>query len=90
MNCKYKSGGFYMGDLSAAGCGCGCGRNERTTCGGGCNTGCMSGNNSCLWIILILLFCGGCGGNSFGGNTFSGNNGTCGCGCGCDNNCGCC
>ena len=31
-------------------------------------------NNSCLWIILILLFCG-CGENGFG------NFGNCGCGC---------
>lgn len=42
----------------------------------------MCGNNSCIWIILILiiLFC--CGGCGFG---------NCGCGgCGCDNNnCGC-
>ena len=62
-----------MGDLTSN-YNCGCGRNERTSCG--CNNGC--GNNSCLWIILILLFCGG-------GNTF----GRSGCGCndGCDNSC---
>ena len=65
-----------MGDLSSTNFGCGCGRNERSSCG--CNNGCSG--NSCLWIILILLFCGG-------GNTF-GRSG-CGCGCndGCDNSC---
>ena len=63
-----------MGDLSSTNYGCGCGRNERTSCG--CNNGC--GNNSCLWIILILLFCGG-------GNTFG--RGGCGCNDGGDNSC---
>lgn len=43
----------------------GCGRNERH--GRGCDC-----DNSCLWIILLLLFCGG---NTFGMN-----------GCGCGNN----
>lgn len=44
---------------------------------------CGNGNNSCLWIIIILiiLFC--CGGWGCGNNC--GNNN-----CGCDNNCGCC
>lgn len=47
----------------------------------------MCGNNSCLWIIIILIIlfsCGGCGSIGCGG---------CGCdnGCGCNNNnCGCC
>ena len=50
-----------------------------TNCGGGC--GCEGGNNSCLWLILILLFCGGCGSN-FG--NICGNN-DCGCGNGCGN-----
>ena len=59
-----------MGDLTSN-YNCGCGRNERTSCG--CNNGC--GNNSCLWIILILLFCGG---NGFGRS---------GCGNGCGNDC---
>lgn len=46
----------------------------------------MNCNNSCWWIILLVLFlCCGCG-NGFG--TSLANNG--GCGCGCDNNCGCC
>ena len=58
------------------------------------NYGC-GGNNSCLWIILILLFCGngfsgygnGCGNGcgSTANNNWSG--------CGCANtrdNCGCC
>lgn len=39
-------------------------------------------NNSCLWIIIILILLFTCGGNW--GGTWSGNN------CGCDNNnCGC-
>lgn len=46
----------------------------------------MCGNNSCIWIIvLILLFtcCGNCGGLSAQSNDG-------GCGCGCNNNgCGC-
>ncbi len=58
-----------MSDLSATNCGCGCDRNERS---GGC--GIFNGNNSCLWIILLLLFCGG------------DNNGRSGCGCS-DNSC---
>ena len=34
----------------------GCGNGDDCGCGGGC------GNNSCIWLILILLFCGGgCG-----------------------------
>ena len=34
----------------------GCGNGDDCGCGGGC------GNNSCVWLILILLFCGGgCG-----------------------------
>ena len=34
-------------------------------------------NCSCIWIIILLLLCGGCGGGGFcGGN-----------GCGCDNDC---
>ena len=41
-------------------------------------------NNSCIWIIIILLVlffaCGGCG---------CGNNDGCGCGCGNNNGCGC-
>lgn len=50
----------------------------------GCNFG--WGNNSCLWIIIILiiLFCG-CGNNGLGGANECGCNG----GCGCGNN-GCC
>ena len=54
-----------MSDLSATNCGCDCGR-EVDSCG----------NNSCIWIILLLLFCGGCGNgrNSWGNN-------------GCDNSC---
>ena len=54
-----------MSDLSATNCGCGC--ESGMSNWGGCN-------NSCLWIILILLFCG-CGENGFG------NFGNCGCGC---------
>ena len=40
------------------------------------------GGNICWIIILILLFCNGCGNNMCGGTAY--NN------CGCDNNCGCC
>ncbi len=58
-----------MSDLSATNCGCGC-VNERSN---GC--GCEFGNNSCIWIILLLLFCGG---NSWGSNRG---------GCGCDDSC---
>lgn len=47
-----------MSDLSATNCGCGC---ERT------NNGCGS-NNSCLWIILLLIFCGGGCGNALSNN----------------------
>ena len=47
-----------MSDLTATTCGCGCERNERTNC---------MGNNSCIWIILLLLFCGGGCGSSRGG-----------------------
>ena len=54
-----------MSDLAATNCGCG-------SCEGG-------HNNSCIWIILLLLFCGGCG----NGNGILG--GGCGDGCGCDN-----
>lgn len=36
--------------------------------------GCFGGN-SCIWIIILLLVCGGCG------NTYNDDN----CGCGCDN-----
>ncbi|MDO4473931.1 MAG: chorion class high-cysteine HCB protein 13 [Eubacteriales bacterium] len=63
-----------MSDLSNCGCGCdnGCGR--ISTCNG-------FGNSSCLWIILLLIFCGGCGNGFFGGND------RCGCGFGSDNNC---
>jgi hypothetical protein len=50
-----------MSDLSATNCGC------DNNCGNGW------GNNSCLWIILLLFFCGGCGNNRMGDN-----------GCGCD------
>jgi len=57
-----------MSDLAATNCG-GCG-------------GVGGGNNSCLWLILILIFCGGCGngiGGGCGGGIGGGNDG-CGCG----------
>ena len=50
------------------------------------------GGNSCLWIILILLLCGGCGNNAIGGCSSNGCGNGCGCcdnGCGCSNNCCC-
>ena len=55
-----------MSDLSATNCGCGCDSGVST----------LGGNNSCLWIILLLICCGGLGRNGDG----------CGCGCG-DNSC---
>ena len=60
-----------MSDLSTANCGCGCE-----------NGGISNGNNSCLWIILLLICCGGCG-NGLGLNNGCGN------GCGCNSGCGC-
>ena len=83
-----------MSDLSATNCGCE--RNEKSGCG--CN------NNSCIWIILILLFCGnnswgmgrsgcGCGDNSCLWIIilliFCGGFGNNRSGCGCDNDCDC-
>lgn len=60
-----------MSDLSATNCGC---NNARSGCG--------FGGDSCVWIILLLLFCGGgCGCN--GSGLLSGNN------CGCNDNNGC-
>lgn len=59
-----------MSDLAATNCGCG-------GCGSPANfNGC--GNNSCIWLILILIFCGGCGGSGVFANS----------GCGCDDGCG--
>ena len=60
-----------MSDLTATNCGCGCDSGMSNWDRGGCS------NNSCLWIILLLIFCGGCGGNTFGRGD----------GCGCDNSC---
>ena len=59
-----------MSDLTATNCGCNNG------CNNNCNNGLMGG--SCIWIILLLVFCGGCG-NGMGG-ILGGNN------CDCDNN----
>lgn len=50
-----------MSDLSAANCGC-----------NSCNSGLFGGNNSCMWLILLLLFCGG--GNGCGNGLFGNNN----------------
>ena len=58
-----------MSDLSATNCG-GCGCDSGLSKYAGC------GNNSCLWIILLLICCGGMGRDADG----------CGCGCG-DNSC---
>ena len=44
-----------MSDLTATNCGCGCENGN--------------GMSSCLWIILLLCCCGGCG-NGFSGNGF--------------------
>ena len=57
-----------MSDLAATGC---C----NNDCGCGNNTGLFNGGDgcSCMWVILLLLFCGG------NGSTFSncGNNSSC-------------
>lgn len=56
-----------MSNLTSGNCGCGCGSNL------------MGGNNSCMWIILLLLFCGGnngCG-NGCGNGILGGSNGGC-------------
>ncbi|MDO4311730.1 MAG: chorion class high-cysteine HCB protein 13 [Eubacteriales bacterium] len=66
-----------MSDLSNCGCGCESNMNDCGRCGRSGDCGCGFGNNSCLWIILLLIFCGGCG-NGFG------RGGDCGCGCGND------
>ncbi len=59
-----------MSDLAATNCG-GC---TQATNNGGCN---------CMWIILILLFCGGWNNNDgcgcSNGNGFFGNGSSCGC-----------
>ena len=58
-----------MSDLAATNCG-GC---TQTNTSGGCN---------CMWIILILLFCGGWNNNDgcgCGGNGFFNNGNSCGC-----------
>ena len=52
-----------MSDLSATNCGCGCESNV----GRGGECGCGFSNNNCLWIILLLFCCGGCGNGGCGG-----------------------
>ena len=72
-----------MSDLN---CGCGC--DDATPY----NNGCGLGNNSCLWIILLLIFCGGCGNGTSLANSFGDNSCLwiilllifCGGGCGCN------
>lgn len=49
--------------------------NLNSNCG---RSGGLFGNNSCMWIILLLLFCGGnngCGNNGI--SLFGDNNGGC-------------
>lgn len=94
MPCPYdilysKSWRLFMGDLSNCGCNdCNARSNNGCGCNNGCNNGCGSGfggGNSMWWIIILLFFCGGCGGNGGFGGLGSNN------GCGCDdNNNGCC
>lgn len=70
-----------MSDLN---CGCGCedtsryGRDCDRDCDRDCrcNNGFFGGNNSCLWIILLLIFCGGCG---CGDRRWGDRNDRCGC-----------
>lgn len=45
----------------------------------------MCGNNSCIWIIVLILLFTCCGGNC--GVSTQSNEG--GCGCGCNSGCGC-
>lgn len=75
-----------------------------TNCGGGCGCGSCGDDNNCLFLILILLFCGGgCGTSAFSNNGcgndsclflilllfFCGGFGSNGCNsCGCGNNVG--
>lgn len=66
-----------MSDLTATNCGC------NNSCGCNNNGGILGGGNSCIWIILLLVFCGGCG-NGMNG-ILGGHND-----CDCDNNNGCC
>lgn len=49
-----------MSDLTATNCGC---TSTTNRCGNG-----IFGGNNCIWIILLLLFCGGngCGNDSCG------------------------
>ena len=72
-----------MSDLTATNCGC----NNGTS-----NTSGFFGGNSCLWLILLLLFCGGNGCGNNGISLLSGNDGNSCClssicggnGCGCN------
>lgn len=84
-----------MSDLTATNCGC-------NSCGCGNNNGILGGN-SCIWIIILLFFCGGnnscgCGNGILGGNNGCDNNSCCdwliwilllSFFCGGNNNCGC-
>ncbi len=64
-----------MSDLTATNCGC------NNSCGNGTsNTSGLFGGNNCIWLILLLLFCGGNGCGSNGISLLSGN------GCGNDGN----
>ncbi|MBO5460971.1 MAG: chorion class high-cysteine HCB protein 13 [Ruminococcus sp.] len=68
-----------MSDLN---CGCGCDScdnriNTRERCECGCSNNWGMGNNSCLWIILLLFFCGG---NGCGSSMWGRSNDDCGCG----------
>jgi hypothetical protein len=64
-------GGKNMSDLTAANCGC------SNNSG---NSGLFGGNNSCLWLIILLFACGGnngCGCGNSGLFNNSGDNGSC-------------
>lgn len=61
-----------MSSLTSNNCGCGCNN----------GTSLFSGGNSCMWIILLLLFCGGnggCGCNNGCGTSLFNNNGNSSC-----------
>lgn len=64
-----------MSDLCSSNCGCERDVNYGCGCGSNGYDNRSGGMSSCLWIILLLIFCGGNSSSVFGHN---------GDGCGCD------